>query len=186
MPIHLFELASEKNISELEIDAWIRSAKLVESYKKNLRESKQKNIQQGDYGIIFEAFVWKYLPRKSPRMYFKNRTDFRTNKTFNKFLLGKYKIISRIDTRLILKVCLGLLMTKEESYTFFYVCGQGLWRSDDKYMVEKEILEQFEDIENLDELSEVDKAYEASERIYLADKILRKNGRKSIYENVKD
>ena len=53
-------------------------------------------------------------------------------------------------------------------------------------MVERKILEQFEDIENLDELSEIDKAYEASERIYQADKILRENGRRSIYENVKD
>lgn len=187
MPINLFVIlaTNDKNISELEIESMVRNAKLVEEYYEEIKNGKQKDMGRDRYALVFEAFVLKYLPRVKTEQCFMERTGFESYKTFNKFLKGKYKNIAKLDSDIIIKVCLGLLLTKEECYDFFYECGQSLYDKDDD-CIEKIILDILEiPRERVKDLTEKEKWNFAGKLVLEADKIYKENGKRGTYMNCK-
>lgn len=170
-----------KNISKLEIESIIRNAKLIERYKNDIENGEQKDMLRDQYAIVFEAYVLKYLPRTKTMKCFRERSRFATDKTFKKFLHGKYVNISKVDKRILLKVCLGLTMEKQEIYDFFYVCGQSLYNNDE--CIEVKILNSLEKPEA--SLNETMKSYMAAYNINKANEIYESENQRGIYINCK-
>lgn len=175
---------SDQNTTKLEIDSIIRNVKLIEKYQKEIENGEQKDMSRDQYALVFESFVLKYLPQVCVRKYFNQRTRFNDNKTFNKFLYGKYEDIVKLDNRIILRVCLGLMLTKQESYDFFYACGHNLFGKDED-CIERVILDVLEvSREKLKELTtEVEKASTAAKNIDDADEMYKERGLRGIYVN---
>lgn len=185
MPINLFVIlaTNDKNISELEINSIIRNAKLIERYKKDIINGNRKDLGREPYALVFEALVLKYLPKVKTQKEFKEKARFATDKTFKKFVQGKYCNIAELDSRILIQICLGLTFTREESYDFFYVCGQNLYIKDDN-CTERRILDKLiiplEELEGLSEQDRNDKIYI---NIYKANKIFKKDTGRGLYVN---
>lgn len=175
-------MPNEKNISKLQLESIVRSAKLLGKYKKEITEGNQKNEGRQEYAMLFEAFVYKYLPSKITQNCFIERGAFKSNKSYNKFLKGKYKDVSKIDTGIILRVCLTLLMKKEEIYDLFYYCGHNLWEKDG-FALEKSIIDLYAELDNLDIMMEEEKKEKAYRKICQANKMLKENGRRGMFIN---
>lgn len=174
-----------KNISKIEIDCIVRNAKLIDKYKKEIMNGKQKDMDRPQYSYVFEAFTLKYLSKTKTKMQFRKRTGFHKNTTFKKFLYGEYADITKIDSRIILRVCLGFLMTKQECYDFFYICGQNLWLKEED-CIERMIIDDLCNLENMEQvekLTDVEKQDLAYENIHEASLRYRDKKLRGIYVN---
>lgn len=178
-------MSEQENYAQRQINSVRKGVELMDEYEKEIIRGRQKNVKRPMYSLLFEAFTHKYLSEKKTRTQFMDRGLFESDKTYRKLLTGGYANITKIDTALILRVCLALLMSKEESYIFFYWCGWNLWKNKDLWM-ERFILEKFGRKEGLERLTEFDKKCKAYDSICKADKILRENGRRGMFINCKE